>query len=454
MTQASKGTEAAANTAQKPEPIKPLEGTIKSDSLESLAAWVGQTALMNCAKNLVNELKIAPNSNVLIVGASLTLADDLGLIELRQRLKWFRRAFELQEQANQAAIELTRPKKLEIKDGAKAFTETAPKPQPFDFASLLTLTAAGLPQAATFLSFFRSDFEIKGNAITLTDRALQMAVLGAFLKSDIRTSTLHLSRIDQSSVLDDLETTFTSRLPLETSSTLLATRLAAVQLEIEGVKVQLAEAVAAGKDTKELKNQLAERQVFAQPISDSIDASKVLMADFEIYLKQINTPQTGQTYSPLSQAAIRAHAIEIGVKYVLSLGVGVGASETVTRRSVWPWSNSVSFVGAISCDYVLIDTTQNTVKAAGIVTQYASMLQNPDNPSLTLEAQGSISNDPQASRTAWMTAGVLVLVLLWAVKTLIPNLNKQESAWIFGVGITLALVAFGSGLFVIPKAKS
>jgi hypothetical protein len=69
---------------------------------------------------------------------------------------------------------------------------------------------------------------------------------------------------------------------------------------------------------------------------------------------------------PIALAALREqlHTGDSPYTHVLFLGAEAAAGETISKKSLWPWSNRLTFLGGVQLSHVLVELASGHVVSA------------------------------------------------------------------------------------------
>lgn len=231
---------------------------------------------------------------------------------------------------------------------------------------------------------FQSDYAIKARDVSIGTTPLIAAVVRE-LQGTVKTAVSGFDIVRQSTVGTSFWEVWDKRGELERLRFLLNGEVSPVDQQIEDLRGQLQQAgadydkaVADGKDAQaiatlskrvdDLNSGLTQAEIDVAPRRALVALADAVIARFDAFTTAVTTVKEGAAYPPLVAAGIheRLHdGATNPITYVLYVGVEAARGETITRRSLFKPSGTVSFLGGANVSYLLLKTNDGTTVAAG-----------------------------------------------------------------------------------------
>lgn len=231
------------------------------------------------------------------------------------------------------------------------------------------LGAAGLTLQAVnnLLSYFRTDYTVTGVEVTIEDAALVVALtskaIGKFRDRRVLTPFPAAALNEQSTIVDQL--TELASLQARVVSTAEQHKSAAVALTARAVKET---------------NANRKKQLETEAKSHQAAAEKLVAAagTFTAFMTTMSTPDTATSKTPLAtllreaavQRVLQGHAAMI-------LKIQKAGGTIVTKKNLWSLFGGlpVHYTGGAAATYLLLDGTNATVLASGLVPVYGGFVR-------------------------------------------------------------------------------
>jgi hypothetical protein len=256
----------------------------------------------------------------------------------------------------------------------------------------LTVAKSLIGAAADVASFFRSDFSIKARDVAVGATPLAAAICER-LSEQAAIEVDRLLRLDgKTGILAQFRGALDARMKLKRLSAILKARVVDPSTrELEALRAELTSKSTAknaekdadrrkelGEEELELRRKIASAETNAGPAAGAVASADALVSGFDGLAEKLTGSPEGGGLPPLGVAAIRErlHVGEKPYTHVLFAGVESTGGESIARKSIWPWWNTLTFLGGAQLSYLLVDVRENTVKAAGTESLLARMKLN------------------------------------------------------------------------------
>ena len=180
-----------------------------------------------------------------------------------------------------------------------------------------------------------------------------------------------------------------------------------------------------------LSDRVDERTAVASPARSLADHAGGLLTEAGTALTALMQP-AGDAESPLV-TAVRWERLRAGaggaaqrIDHVLYVGIDQLAADTVTRRSLLGTSGRLTFLGAATVSWLLLDTGTGAVRIGGSFaagTRLRFDLESGGSDLADLGSGGPLDEDPLRKAEKTAAAGVLVIAVLLAVITVVAVLR-------------------------------
>jgi hypothetical protein len=326
--------------------------TTLDDKAGYLAEMVAYEAMTSCAAQIAGQIRglRLGRCKILLVDSLSFIGDDYHLLQINLRLELFGEAFMQLE---------GRLKEPEAPAGALGGAAAT-------LASLSSLASL----MAGLLGHFRSNYELKGRAVALSDEALQAKVAGELLRDPppgLTLERLSFGLLQETRIVERLRHLFRRRFALEAQSERIAARLpvqeqlvAEFRAAIEAKQAEL-DALAANdagrapleQQIADAKRRLAPEEAALKRLQGDLAEWQAVSKAFDAFLDSTVTPQGGEQQTPaLLLAMLRERIRERKVTHLLHLQIVSSGGETITRQNLFR-RGRVTFLGGCVAAYSL-----------------------------------------------------------------------------------------------------
>jgi len=316
-----------------------------------------------------------------------------------------------------------------------------------DEASAPPAAGGTLGAAVDLLSLVRTDYTLAAATVntspseltTLTAAVLAGKVAGLTVEVDGFTAAV------DSRSLAAVDTLARAR---DTGLSALATleaRLAPIETELATLRTRTShledswESWAAAKDANRdggaaLRRQIdivsalvAERAAIAGQARSIADHARGVLTEADTALAALLQP-AGNADSPLVTAVRweRLGTGTTGVNHILFVDIDQFAADAVTRRSVLGTSGRLTFLGAVTISWLLLDSTTGAVQAGGSAAPTQRLLLDLESGKSSLAelgALGTLSKDPLRMTELAATIGVLLIAAFLAILAVVAAIR-------------------------------
>jgi hypothetical protein len=370
----------------------PLEGKIETDDKSGyIAELLGYRAMEHCAQSIadtINKLALEGHRNhakaqILIVDSLNVVLGDVPLEQVRRQMNLIKTELTIQNARLNSLIEPVAERAREIDTGQ-------PKEKPAELLATPALAIGAVTsvvsQFTDLLSYFRTDYSLKGRTFTISDEALAASVAGKITNSEV--CILNFNRLSPSSSADSVmkgfEALLTQRQEVDQlANDVLAQVISPAEKEVAKatarVKQLQAKLDAAKDDAKDAaRTELDTEQVKLAGLVSDVDTKSAVVAGWVTSSAEIDTRLRAMLAAgadgaapPLLQAAAREQTIDM--THLLHVKVSSSGGEAITRRTLWPFSKpEVGYLGGGAVTYQLA-TKDGQVLAADTITNLTGL---------------------------------------------------------------------------------
>jgi len=309
-------------------------------------------------------------------------------------------------------------------------------------------TAGGtLDAALNLLSLVRTDYTLTAATVstspselaTLTAAALAGAAAGLSIEVDGFTAVAgspSLAAADDLARARDAARAALARLeirlsPVEAEVTTLRARLRHLEDSLETWALTKDATPGGGEllraRIEQLSTNASEQAAVADPARSVADHAAALLTEAETVLAALLQP-AGDADPPLL-TAVRWERLTTGprrVDHVLYVGTDQLAADTVTRRSVLGTSGRLTFLGAATVSWLLLDPCTGAVRAGGTQAPGKRLrfdLESGNSDVADLADAGVLDNDPLARAEKVATAAVLLVAAFLGILAVVAALR-------------------------------
>ncbi len=381
---------------------QPLEGKIETDGASGyIAELVGYRAMDKCATAIAEAINKAQlGSGKSDAKPKILIVDSANVAQGDMPLEQIRRQMDLIE--TELAIQDARLKSLLLPGGRPskparglAGEETGAEgamavPLPLAIGAVTSVVS----QFADLLSYFRTDYSVKGRTFTISDMALTASIAGKIKDAYV----LNFYRLSPASSPDSVMKRFEGRLARRqevdrTANEVIAkvicpgsSAVASSKAKVRQLQARLDSAKEADKpDACEKLD--AEQQTLAGLVSDLeakqgvIAAWVTASAAIDARLGVMLISGDGGTAPLLLQAAAREQTKDM--THLLYVKVSSSGGESVTRRSLWPFFRpEISYLGGGAVTY-LLSTAEGQIVVSDTVTALGRIKYDLSEPKRT-----------------------------------------------------------------------
>jgi hypothetical protein len=324
---------------------QPVEGKITADEKSGyVATLAAYTAMIAEAGNIADEVakqNLGASPHLLIVDSLDFCALDVQLIQILSQLSFWEGELAAQIKGIQFFIEMISPpsERKEERGRVKAAFAGAPA-----FAGGIVSSIADI------VGYFRVDYDIKGQAISLSNTTLQALVARHIIgknKCSVYLPAFHrfdLPSLEKITVIVKLNECIKRKDELKT--------------KIYELKGQLL--------SESVENKIKNGALKAKDIIGTEEACKKaedVIKEFAEFNKAVTSVPQGGGYSPIVSAAIRQYLDDIvKITHLLYLNVTSAGGEMVIGKGLFQWGK-VGFLGGCVVTYVLADCSGQIVAA-------------------------------------------------------------------------------------------
>lgn len=326
---------------------QPVEGKITADEKSGyVATLAAYKAMIQKAGTIANEIEkqnLGNSPRLLIVDSLDFCVLDVQLIQVLNQLSFWKSELHDQIQRIQFLI--------------KAISAPGVEPMVKKRGVMAPLTEAPaviggiVSSIADIVGYFRVDYEIKGQAISLSNTALQALVASRIDKKKYPVYLPAFHRFESPekiTVINKLNDCIKSKGELKRN--------------LYELKVKLSSAYVENKrkngTTKE-KKQISDAEMGCKKAEDIIN-------EFAEFNKAVTSVPQGGGYSPIASAAIRQYLNDIGVTHLLYLNVTSSGGEMVIGKGLFQWGN-IGYLGGCVITYVLARCSGEIIAANTLI---------------------------------------------------------------------------------------
>jgi hypothetical protein len=338
-----------------------LAGEVKSDDkLRLPAVLLIYRAMEDCATEISNKIKEkvkGDDPKILIVDSLNVAASDYARIQITQNLDIYekmvlqqkialKRLLTLSEEYTRIISIITKNNPtipLEDRFGNIGFLSEMNAMIDAAGTAALTLVPSavlsGVSLLGDIMSYFRSDYSIKGQDVKIDDETLRLVVAGKLEEPDskgksISTYLPNFRMIQESGIIKALTTL------IDRKQELLNLR--------DKVKAQYKD-----KETTESKA--------------AIEACDNAIKTFDAFVTAISTPVNAETPSPLVQAVVREF-VHANTKHILYVKVAASNGNVVEERRLW-MAPVMLYMGGCVVSYALAKRDDGKIIMSGTVSK-------------------------------------------------------------------------------------
>lgn len=349
---------------------QPLEGKIEADEKSGyVAEIVGYRAMDESATAIaaaIDEAQLGDHPKILIVDSTNVIQADMPLEQVRRQMNLIRVELEAQKGHLEALVSKAEEPRPEAARGLQAVP------------AAVGATTSVVSQLADLVSYFRSDYSLKGRVFAVSDLALTAAIAGKIKKAEAYVLNFYRLFADELPIITTFEQVLELRKTIEkkmdeVNSKVIDPKSRAVTFSRETLqKLQIDILAAEAEKRGAIQTQIATEQGvlagFTQELETAqavVSAWKAAAATIDANLKAMVS--SGEEKPPLLlQAAAREQVLEM--THLLYVKVSSSGGESVTKRSLWPWAHQrVNYLGGGAVTYFL-STREGRVVAADTIT--------------------------------------------------------------------------------------
>jgi hypothetical protein len=230
--------------------------------------------------------------------------------------------------------------------------------------------------AADIVGYFRTNYSIAGQEVTLENDALAATVAGQIAKYKVHL--LNFNMVGGSKIITRFaelikrtqelkETTALLRIQVVDPATAeietLTTQAAKQEAELNALSEEQADqATALETKINESQEQLARDKELLEAANAAIGASENLSKAAGDLITAVSTAPDDKTPPALVQAALRKHIREQGITHLLYLKILSSGGEAMTKQSIWR-SGQTAYIGGSAIAYVLVTAAGEVISA-------------------------------------------------------------------------------------------
>lgn len=324
---------------------KPVAGEVKTDDKAGyIATFAAYNAMIQKADEIakkINSLSLV-KARIMILDSLDFCNSDVQLLQISSQIDLVEVEFKEQVKRIDSAKErledmLARPA------APKDFAPTAP--------TIVSVASAALPfvkgaisSIADIIGFFKVDYDVKGQAITLSNTALHSLVAGRLDSQNCSAYLPNFHRIQSSDIIKKFEN-------CRFDKDLLKSKTDDLKKLLKDAKVE-----------EKKKSGTTEEQQIISAAEKAGENTETLLNEFTEFYKALLTVPKDGTYSPLAIAAIRQYLDSIGITHLLYLAVASSGGEMVTGKGLFQWGR-VGFLGGCVVTYILAKSSGEIVSA-------------------------------------------------------------------------------------------
>jgi len=341
---------------------QPLEGQIAADAKSGyIATLAAYSAMAARADEIASDICVQPDlgdSPRLLVVDSLDFCSlDIQVIQLSPQLAYWEEAL-----GSLVTTIVTTIEGIEKARDKKALPLVA-------FLTAGPTITAGLEAlkgvvglAADVIGFFRVDYDIRGQTISLSNAALQALVAARIIETNKKCSVFlpafHRVKLDDKiAVIEAL-----NRCILQKGT---------LKQKIADLRKLSPKPVTEGQETEEAKK-------LAGMLEEICKKAEQVIAEFLEFNKAITSPPQGGGYSALASAAIRQYVDLMHISHLLYLNVTSSGGEMVLGKGLFQ-SGKIGYIGGCAVTYVLAECSGKIVTANTMINHSTSRYSLSDN---------------------------------------------------------------------------
>jgi len=310
---------------------KPIEGKVTTDEksgyVADLVAYHAMIETANIIAGKINNLSLSEESRLIIVDSLDFCGPEVQLLQVSSQINfWYS---ELDGQI--MSIDGLLPKEVKVEEEIEMFG-LAP------IAAGSVLATGLLSSAADIIGYFRTDYEVKGREIKLSDVSLRSLVAGRVDKCPVYLLNFH--RISSSDLINRFNTCIEKKKLLRQSMIQLKSQVIDVASKKKGEKPSEAEIIYL--------------------------RSEAVIKEFHEFNKLVNSVPAGSKYSPLASSVIRQYLDGIGATHLLYLAVTSSGGDVITGRGIWQWGK-VKYLGGCVASFILADCEGKVIAADTVI---------------------------------------------------------------------------------------
>ncbi len=319
---------------------KPTEGKVTADEKAGyIATFAAYNAMIQKAAAIAKRINttLSPQKSKIVIVDTLDFCiSDAELLQITTQIELIEKELENQVKRIQdakAAIKTI----IENAPGQKVGVAAVPA-----VAAALPMVKGIISSLADIFGYLKTDYEIKGQTVALSNIALHSLVAGQIEKKSVEVYLPGFHRIKSSQTIEKLANCMSQK--------------ATLQSETEELKKQLDNPVIA---EKKKEGSPAEKEKI-KDIEKTCEFSGTLLGEFSEFYKALVTTPTGKSFSPLVSAIIRQHLNELGITHLLYLAVTSSGGEMVTGKGLFQWGTA-GFLGGCVVTYILAECSGKIV---------------------------------------------------------------------------------------------